>query len=215
MSNQVSITQSNQPNENTLCLYRFENNLYDSSQNRYTLNLSGSVGFTNDPTDPAVGSYRTNTFNNGFFALPPSMYNRFTNLTNYTIEFWANHLNFGSNQYVFTADDSFGLSIIFPDSPNGDIYIRQAQVNLGLKYSAGNIFGTWNHWAFVVSGTTSRQIWMNGVLKASDAGTGQFGTKPSIVKIGQFPNVSTTFNGYLDDFRITTKALSGPFPTRD
>ena len=73
-----------------------------------------------------------------------------------------------------------------------------------------------HHFAFVGNGTGSRSVYMDNVLLKSDSGNATISSGVTNCYIGRFVN-STSFsvNGYINDFRWSDIARTGPFPTTD
>jgi hypothetical protein len=85
---------------------------------------------------------------------------------------------------------------------NNDVQVNQFGAGTRLSASAVLSTGTWVHVAVTYNGTTST-LWIDGVLKNTYAGS-VFPNANCYVTMGGSVNYSSsTFNGYLDDVRIT------------
>ena len=127
---------------------------------------------------------------------------------NFTIEFWAFVTSMASEGCVFHNVDA---------DPNGVLVSVNAVTGKWRFYAGagGSWFvtldssvlitaGTWNHVACTRNGSTWT-LWLNGVNTASATSSSNPSMDSNPAIIGRFTSSTANyFNGYLDDFRITT-----------
>lgn len=126
--------------------------------------------------------------------------------SNYTVECWVylNALPAGSSYSnvfpILTCGSIYGMWSI---ADNGYLFLDRAGV--GYINAAGTTptVGTWNHLAFVNSGT-SMTVYLNGTSVATASLTGTM-SSGQITRIGY--NAYSYFNGYISNLRVTTTVV--------
>jgi len=136
--------------------------------------------------------------------IPASLQNRL--LGDFTIEFWMYAASPGTQQGLVAINNtassgSNGLGILIDTSNRIGFFVAG---NGTITYSTNNAISstTWTYVALVRSGSTNT-LYVNGSSVASNTTTPTWGT-PAI-SVGRLYNDNTgvTFNGYIDDLRIT------------
>jgi hypothetical protein len=117
---------------------------------------------------------------------------------NFTLECWVRP---GSTAFTMLASGS-GNDQFEINRTTGEIswYINGTQVVL--TSGAGLLNNSWQHIAYVRSGSSLCAIFLNGVSVGTGSNSGAF----QIDRIGTYTDAPTlyNFNGYIDDLRITT-----------
>jgi hypothetical protein len=139
-----------------------------------------------------------------FLFIPASLQNRL--LGDFTIEFWMYAISTASQQGLLAMNDlstsgNNGIGILLDTTGRIGFFVDG---NVPITYSANNTISssTWTYVALVRSGSTNT-LYVNGSSVASNTTTPTWGT-PAI-SVGRLYNDNTgvTFNGYIDDLRIT------------
>lgn len=130
----------------------------------------------------------------------------------FTIEAWvyvnahknSNYIYSYSYPYQFSIDSNGHLESYFNDGDNFNSYIT-------VQGSTAISTSTWTHVAVVRNGNTFTQF-VNGVQDGTTTSSATLGT-PSTYdpRIGDWGGGSYSFNGYLEDFRITKDLSRYPF----
>ena len=117
----------------------------------------------------------------------------------FTIEYWKYHVNNSAYQTDFYTGNGGTISLAVGIDNTLHPYIQgsSGQVNSSVTITAG----TWNHIAWVKSGSTITG-YLNGVSMGSSFAV-TIGSNTTTVIIGYFPGYGQYTNGYIDDLRIT------------
>jgi hypothetical protein len=121
----------------------------------------------------------------------------------FTVEFWARKPANGQGGYDSAICTASGGSVVGGwlvelSSSRGFVW------NIGgpvLSYSTNPNDSTWHHWAVCRSGTTLK-LFMDGVAVASTTNSTNIVANYAL-RVGSCPGTSYSFNGYIDDLRIT------------
>ena len=133
--------------------------------------------------------------------LPAGSAYRFS--ADFTVEMWFYMNAFNTYSELYSTWPSSGTGSL-------EIQIRSAGGNtIRTWYNSGSAFdsstslstGQWYHLALTRSGTTVT-YWLNGTSDGTMTLSGQMGRDDTTVKIGA-DGSSYTFNGYIDDMRVT------------
>ncbi len=129
-----------------------------------------------------------------------------------TISFWANwnSVDFSSNyasQCVLFVDHGtktgFGLlsskQVLLTTTAAGDSYTYPNQ---------NFVANIWYHFVIVITGTTTRDLYINGIRKIPTTNTNQWTYSTNQLQIGRRSTTSDGFNGKISDFRMYTTILS-------
>jgi hypothetical protein len=126
----------------------------------------------------------------------------------FTLEFWVNPTALVNEARMVTIEvpSSTTVGVIMggggSGGSNNDVQVNQFGAGTLLNASAVLSTGTWVHIAVTYNGTTST-LWVGGISKNTYAGS-VFPNSNCYVTMGGSVNYSSsTFNGYLDDIRIT------------
>lgn len=184
------------------------NTFIDSSTNAFTLTKAGTP--IQGTISPFSQSGWSNYFNGttDYLQLATTFEGAMGSGTssNYTVECWV---------FLTSLPTGASYSTVFPILTSGAIYQMWSIANNGYYFGdrAGNYVsatgtiptvGTWNHLAFVNSGT-SMTVYLNGTSVATCSLTGTWTT-------GQATYIGTSggysfFNGYISNLRVTTTAV--------
>ena len=127
---------------------------------------------------------------------------------NFTVEGWFNFNAVGTNNYEMFARENpsyDGLRVVLVTTAKVTVQISSDGSTYSTNFTGGTALstGTWYHIAVVRNGSTIT-LYINGV---SD-GTGTFSStvysSSSFWTVASRANGGTFFNGYIDDFRVTT-----------
>lgn len=205
----------------TLLLYEFDNsNLKDSSKGGFTGGILGGPLVYRESTKQ--GAKELSNLTAGQITITDTaLLNQLTSLQTWTLEFWADIPSVFANSYILSVANAISVEmgcVLFDGGPDS-YWGRSSAGGLGLQYTdtAPSLIGTGrHHYAFVVNGSASRKLYVDNILVASDAGDASFsGIPPTIFNIGKFWNVATQCNAAIDQYRFSTIARPGPFPTVD
>lgn len=126
----------------------------------------------------------------------------------FTIEAWV-YLTSGSTYQFFigSSDNASGYMMIginVPLSPTSTIAIGRSGINWPVQFGAGTTItsNTWTHIAITRSGTTNRAF-INGTQLGSNVTDSTSWSFPSNTMWIGMQSGGTSFNGYIDDLRIT------------
>ncbi|MFA5061911.1 MAG: LamG domain-containing protein [Patescibacteria group bacterium] len=125
-----------------------------------------------------------------------------------SIAFWAKQLAAPSN-YSLVVGDQGGLGAVFVFPSDGRFFGQLSLTSAGNVYSGYVAPGTgWNHWVFTWKSGDKLKLYKNGVL-ASQSGDAYTDTIQNFIGIyiGYYSGVNY-FNGYIDDARVYSRALS-------
>jgi Concanavalin A-like lectin/glucanases superfamily len=177
------------------------NTFLDSSTNNFTVTRNGN---TTQGTFSPYGSNWSNYFDGSSYLSSTAAS---ISGADFTIEAWvyltatsnSGHLfSFGTNEpnrfsiYRDNANNKWSLAVV-----NGGAYTITAATNTAIA-------NTWNHVAFVRSGTTN-YLYVNGVREASNTASLNSGTARYIA--GNFGISTDNIYGYVSNFRVSTSAL--------
>lgn len=149
---------------------------------------------------------------------------RFRYMPNWTIDWWQYLNNLTNEHGVFAtrkiADTTYGFGIAV-EASTGLFVLREASGNNRIAFSGSATAGQWQHIALVTYGTIGViTLYIDGVASGSitlgspvltlDNFAGDF------LFLGYKPNnggTGSTFDGYIDDFRVTHNhaLFTGPF----
>jgi hypothetical protein len=177
------------------------NTFLDSSTNNFTITRNGN---TTQGTFTPYGSNWSNYFDGSSYLSTTAAS---ISGADFTIEAWvyltatsnSGHLfSFGTNEpnrfsiYRDNANNKWSLAVV-----NGGSYTITAATNTAIA-------NTWNHVAFVRSGTTN-YLYVNGVREASNTASLNSGTARYMA--GNFGISTDNIYGYVSNFRVSTSAL--------
>jgi hypothetical protein len=125
-----------------------------------------------------------------------------------TVEFWLYVINFTSprasliGSWTGTGEQGWTYDL----QTDGDIFMATNSSGGGFNMSTKITTGSWHHLALVNIGSASNNIkvYLNGILVATNAGAPAPTSFIGPLSIGQRSDNSLSFNGYIDDLRITT-----------
>lgn len=128
-------------------------------------------------------------------------------LGDFTIELWTYFNNANATFFYFMDNRNAG------QTTNWAFY-RNASNNLEWYTGSAGILGTgstiaaaaWHHIAYCRSGTTGR-LFLNGTQVGTGTDSTNYSVLSTISYIGSRYNATEQLNGYIDDLRITKKAL--------
>lgn len=188
-----------------LSFFSFDNSLLDS-KSTITLAATGSISYVAGRiTNQAI--YLANETQSANSSVANNYLSSSYNLpTTFSVSVWFNPTNTNRGSLLSTYN-STGLtrnSINLYIQGGGLSAAYNAVANVGGSYGVGT--GTWYHAVIILNGT-SLSLYVNG----SQVGSTITGT-PSIngIMIGQIYDGSNyPFSGYIDDYRIYSRALSG------
>jgi len=189
-------------NTNLKALYKFEQNINDSTTGANNLTLAaGTTSYVSGQEGSAISL-------NGSTYYTASSSAVITGTADRTVSFWMYITSFVANQGPFgwgvgSNNNAFGM--YFPNT-NGVAYCfgYANDVQFNTTFS----LNTWYHIAIVVSSTgTVRTLYVNGVQDKQSTTTA-LNTSSSSLFVGQDFLSSVDFNGYLDEFRVYSSALS-------
>lgn len=199
---------------NTVGLYRLDNNLLDSSGNNYTLTQNGTVPFVTSPTPPQ-GTHAAGTFSDANYATAPAgLRTAMSNLTAYTIQFSLYSVSKTNSPVMISWNNGDNNFVQLSDGVTKIRWNAGGANNLDITSSdyIGN--STWRHMALVGISATSRKVYVDGVERGSSASSPDTKTL-STMHLGRYGAATGfSFNGYLDNVRLSNATLS-TFPTTD
>ena len=163
----------------------------DSSPNNFSVTRTGGTG-TLSSTNPKWGNTCGYFPNDTYLALPTNA--ALTLSGQFTVEGWFNFSD-TADQYLL-----YGPSNV--QFRRGETNANNLSVYAGASYlvtTTGMTNGTWYHIAFTRDASNAVRIFLNGVLQGT-SGTiaGSFDLSG-----GTISQSGSTFNGYMDDLRIT------------
>ena len=133
--------------------------------------------------------------------------------TDFTIEGWINPITFSNNDVIF-ANTTDSNNTIRLDSSSGSLrcLIIDGGVTVASLTGAAVALDTWSHVAVVRSGNVYT-LYLNGVSQASaTSAAGVTSTFTSSLYLGARTSGANNFEGYMDEFRISSEArYSGSF----
>ena len=172
----------------------------DSSGYNFHGTITGSLSVTNDT--PRY-NYATHFDGSSYIKISRYIVN---NYYPKTISFWANWDSIPSGQSVLFVDSytntGFGLmstGILLTTSGAGNSYIYP---------KSGIVANTWYHFVIVITGTTGRDLYINGVKQRPTSNQSTWTYNVNELQIGKRSTTSDGFVGKMSDFRIYAKALS-------
>lgn len=177
----------------TLALYKFENDLTDSSGNGYTLSQNGTLTFHTTPTPPQ-GAYAVGGFSGAVNGYSAALRTAASGSTTYTFEAYIYVTDLSTQRMIWSGGSSSASSIFFSVLNTGAIRWTSDDANI-YDSTAGDIaVNTWYYVAFVVNGTSLK------VYK------GLPGVAPSLVKdvTATSPESPTAGNFYLGAYSLAT-----------
>ncbi len=191
---------------NTVAFYEFEKNGLDRSVSRYNLAQVGTV-----PYSSSSGNYNSQFAAGPFtdadyFTVPTALKDRLVAARMYSIQTYI-YLpgvprNYANIYCSFNA--TFGLG------PTADKvrWFTSASDLIGNKALSPNRL---YHIAWVWDGT-NKKIYVDGVLDVSSATSAVLPNEAQF--LGRYASANFSFNGQLDQFRISVYTNSGQIPTR-
>jgi hypothetical protein len=193
---------------NTSLLLNFTNaGIIDNTQNN-TIETVGNAQISTTVKKYGTGSIAFDGTGD-YLVMPASDQTRF-GIGNFTIEGWVYLVGTTNPRRILTkgntstSDLSFAVNIDtswrlqFIWSTNGGSAITLSTPN-GIS---GDWVDTWRHFAITRDGTNIR-IFLNGVLRVTGSQTGNFYSATTPLLVGVDATGASTFNGYMDDLRIT------------
>jgi len=123
-----------------------------------------------------------------------------------TISLWAKWNSIPSGQSVILVDygSQMGLGLMSTG-------ILCSTSNAGNSYTfpkSGIVANTWYHFVIVKTGTTARDLYINGVKQTQTSSTSTWTYSVNELQLGKRNNTSDGFNGKLSDFRAYATTLS-------
>lgn len=195
-------------------VWHLHDDVNDASPNGYN-------GINNGSTDVAA------MFADGQNFVDPNQWidlNTFPNLnTSMTISAWVNSTNVGeAGQRIFADDETAanGYALSLGDPGNGRLRFYTRGLNpVSLDAPALLTNNTWYHCVAVLNTVTStKSIYVNGVLVANGAFTNAFNSSTGDASIGGETAAGETanrFNGDLDEVRVANGALTADWITTE
>lgn len=198
----------------TIALYQFEGNVSDSGINNYPLSEVGSLRYSNTVANTQAGKSAAGPFSsNGYATGAKDILSGFSNLNNWTIEFFANPINRTASPKIISwlnenGENYIGLPNTAPESIEFRLSGSVSRIN---EADVSNT--VWSNYALTYDGQNTR-LYHDDKLILTTGINGYTGTIT-----GLYVGISTSgtggaFSGYLDDLRFLnyTKTI---FPTQD
>lgn len=125
----------------------------------------------------------------------------------FTVELWFYRMGAGTHSYMetlvdFRATDTTTTSFSFGTRPTGEVGIYGFPSGTGFVARGTPIPGQFNHFAVVSTGTTG-YVFLNGVQQWTGAVAGANYIDGNLTIGAGMSSGNYTFNGYIDDLRIT------------
>ena len=179
-------------------------NILDSSPSPKTITKFGNAASTIPPSYPNGNSAFGNALSfdgNGDYLQSASADFGF-GLQDFTIEIWfyINTLQSPNNRLIFFSDNKSNIDLSGSGINSGKIVYYD-----GTSYPTSGsalALGQWHHVAVTRSATNGR-IFINGQQLASFTSSFNYGTTSRQLFIGATNSGVESFNGYIDDLRIT------------
>ena len=197
---------------NTKALYHFDNDLVDSSGKGHNGTAGGGITLSNVQSKfggfsllGGNGKYVTVTASADFIFAGDFTFEFFSFLNNATYSsyspVWANYnSSFGSV--------SFGPQRSFIPSSNAPTINLGPSATSGTAYSwtRTSVANVWEHYAFVRSGSNV-DLYVNGTkLAGTNTVSGSVGDSSNTIRIADYGNLSSGWQGYLDEIRVSNVA---------
>lgn len=182
----------------------------DSSSSNRAITRTGSAVTSTSQSKFGGASARTGTSSTDGVSAPAAAISM---SGDFTIEGWYYPNTAGSDYYGYSANVLFSSdanSLVLLWSINSTLYflVGTGSGNLRLTATASLATGAWTHVALTRS-SGNLTLWLNG----TSAGTGTYGsgiTGGTFARVGQCPiidgSTNYSFDGWIDDFRITSVA---------
>lgn len=124
-----------------------------------------------------------------------------------TVLGWAKPITYGSGGAATFVEKAYGTSyILYLESSLQGLIFNVNGVDC-MSNSTIITLSTWQHIAATYDGTTVR-FYVDGTERGTCNNVGSVGTDTSDVKIGNDDTLTTAFDGYIDDVRVYSRALS-------
>ena len=143
--------------------------------------------------------------------LPNSNTYNFDNTKNFTISGWINIAKAGSSETVFSTVNGSGTGGYGVYISTGNVLGFIVYNGVGSSAVLGNTVvtqKTWHHVAYVFTGPTTANLYLDGVLDKTGSFTQNLASISANRFIGTNSNLADHFNGKIDDLRIYNRALS-------
>lgn len=217
----LSVTPAGEPFWSNVSLLVNGDDLVDHSDLKHVCTVSGLTDYT-----PATEKYGTGSLqfpgagNSLFVAANTETLLGFSN--DFTVEFWCYILSKDNGAGIigcwdmnnFTGSQSWVIA--YDNSGNISATIKISDETTTLSTTAGALTSNaWHHVAFVRYGNTFT-LYIDGVSIGSFTYAGALATGPNKLTMNGYNNGGYSFNGYLDDVRITkeyaryTRAFTAP-----
>lgn len=212
---QIETTEEPKPDWDTLLLIHSDTSdasttFVDSSQYNRTLTANGNVQHDTAQKKFSASSILFDGTGDYLTAVDSPDWNFRDRGRGATVDFWCK-TSFGTSQGIMSHNTGDPVN-------NWDFYQRAAGhlVCLGYSVSGGNGStnvtttsvindGNWNHLAYSWDGVTLR-VAFNGTWQDSKNFTDPFQDIATVLQIGKAVSVTTTFDGHLDEIRISNVA---------
>ncbi len=175
----------------------------------HTITVDNDAMITNAQIAYGNASMVVSNATNDYVSTPSAPELNFQNLANWTVELWVYPTDTTGTAYVVSesgANDGSSSNNYWGIEKTGSTYVYKVGPStvFGSPISLGNVtVNAWQHLAVVKSGTTVKTFNNgNAVATASQALSS---TNTGALEIGGSDN-GESFNGYIDDFRVTSLA---------
>jgi len=200
---------------NTSLLTCQSNRFIDNSTNNYTITPNGSPSVQRfNPFLPTSSqAYSTSVYGGSAYADGGSstylnvntLLLPFSASATWTFEGWIYPINTSGNKLIIGQNDGSGNRTILYISSGNNIALAIGGSNV-ISSSNSCQLNAWNHIVITRNGTTSLQVFINGVSGGTSSSSANLGNTNSSI-FSDTINTSQNFYGYATDFRITNSVL--------
>ena len=190
---------------NTKLMLNFNNGVCVDGSGKNNIETVGNVQLQKTMTKSGKGSYAFNGATDYLTVTPSPV----LGTDDFTIEGWFYFTGVPTNMHLMgnrvTSGDTVWQAVIYPAGGVYHMLFSGGSSTYGDYSQSGNpvlLVNTWIHYAVTRSGSTFRQF-LNGKLVTTVTASPNFSSTTPI-RVGQQPNGSYPFFGYIEDFTIST-----------
>jgi hypothetical protein len=177
------------------------------------LSGNGNSGtLTNGPTFSSAnnGSIVFDGSNDYIECGNPSSLASIAGTTNATVSGWINFSAYsGSSGQPYSVVTNHGSRVWLVENPSGYLRYRitAGGSDVWVSDTSIHLLNTWYYFVGTYDGVNMK-IYMNGILKNTQAQTGVLGAANTTVRIGSYFNNNYHFSGSVSEFKVYNRALS-------